>query len=137
MSGHDKLARISAIVDGKDWRAANRPPLSYRGRVAGAYFYDGAFDWSQQTARQGARQGDVLAAIREPDNPYDRHAIALWTFDAQVGHVPANVACDLAPLMDAGHPLWVQVWREAITDEPSNIEIVYFGPAIDEWRDRQ
>jgi predicted DNA-binding transcriptional regulator AlpA len=46
---HDKLARISAIVDGKDWRAANRPPLTYRGQVAGAHYYYGAFDWSQQT----------------------------------------------------------------------------------------
>ncbi len=69
-------------------------------------------------------------ALREPDNPHDENAIALWSAQAQVGHVPACTAAMLAPVMDAGHALWARIVREATVNHPSTVLVEYYGPAI-------
>jgi hypothetical protein len=33
--------------------------------------------------------GECLRAVREPDNAYDKHAVALYDGDLHVGYVPA------------------------------------------------
>lgn len=64
------------------------PELAKRGvcviRVAGISHYPGA-----QTSR--VNLGSQLALRAEPENPYDRNAVAVWDDDGhQVGHVPAT-----------------------------------------------
>jgi hypothetical protein len=45
----------------------------------------------------------TYALIREPDNEHDPNAIQVSLFgEFFMGYVPKNIACDLAPLMDAG-----------------------------------
>ncbi|MEN6522336.1 MAG: HIRAN domain-containing protein [Anaerolineaceae bacterium] len=45
--------------------------------------------------------GDYLVLKREPANPYDHNAIAVYSYDDQIGYLSENVAEELAPLMDA------------------------------------
>lgn len=51
--------------------------------------------------------GEVLELERDPDNPYDPNAIAVFIWPPteerkQVGYIKAELAAELAPLMDAG-----------------------------------
>ncbi|KAG6378256.1 putative DNA repair protein rad5 [Boletus reticuloceps] len=47
--------------------------------------------------------GEQVRLVREPNNRYDRNAIQVQNIGgAQVGHIPRNVASQLAPLLDRG-----------------------------------
>ncbi len=48
------------------------------------------------------RKGDILVAMREPQNRYDPNAVSLWLHDRQAGHLPRRDAAAIAPRMDAG-----------------------------------
>ena len=123
MSAHERLEREMAIAEGRAWLEARPTAPMAADRVAGAFYYPGAH-------LDGAGYGDVLLALREPDNPHDENAIALWSALAQVGHVPACTAAMLAPVMDAGHALWARIVREATAANPSTVLVEYYGPAI-------
>lgn len=53
------------------------------------------------------RKGDVLLAVREPQNPHDPNAVSLWLHDRQAGHLPRRDAAAIAPRMDDGFRLEV------------------------------
>lgn len=46
--------------------------------------------------------GDTVTFVREPNNPYDVNAIEVVSDQGSLGHVFANIASFLAPLMDQG-----------------------------------
>lgn len=46
--------------------------------------------------------GMHLDMKREPNNPHDSNAVAVMRGDACIGHLKADVAADIAPLMDSG-----------------------------------
>lgn len=46
--------------------------------------------------------GMPLRLIREPDNRYDRNAVAVWCNGKKIGHLSRELAADIAPLMDKG-----------------------------------
>jgi hypothetical protein len=46
--------------------------------------------------------GTQLRLVREPDNPHDPNAIAVYSQDNKAGYVPASRAKVLAKLMDSG-----------------------------------
>lgn len=80
-----------------------------RTRVAGVTFEnrDGT---PRQPFVKRAKKDDRLALRREPDNPFDPNAIAVWWadpegLDHQVGYVPRALAALLAPLVDEGATL--------------------------------
>ena len=52
--------------------------------------------------------GRRLALVREPDNPHDPHAVAIWNEEQtlQVGYVPAEVARELEGTEQA-----LSLWR--------------------------
>lgn len=85
MSAHERLERDIAITEGRAWLDARPDAVTAADWVAGAWYYPGALV-------EGADDGDILVAIREPDNPHDENAIALWSAAAQVGHMPAVTA---------------------------------------------
>ena len=124
MSAHERLERDMAIAEGRAWLEARPAAPMAADRVAGAFYYPGAH-------MDGAGYGDILMAIREPDNPHDNNAIALWSALAPVGHVPSCAAAMLAPVMDAGHALWARIFREATADQPSTVLVEMFGPAME------
>ena len=113
-----------AIAEGRAWLEARPAAPMAADRVAGAFYYPGAH-------MDGAGYGDILMSIREPDNPHDNNAIALWSALAPVGHVPSCAAAMLAPVMDAGHALWARIVREATADQPSTVLVEMFGPAME------
>ena len=124
MSAHERLEREMAIAEGRAWLETRPAAFMAADRVAGAFYYPGAH-------MDGAGYGDILMAIREPDNPHDENAIALCSALALVGHVPACAAAMLAPVMDAGHALWARIVREVTADQPSTVLVEIFGPAVE------
>ena len=49
---------------------------------------------------EAVRVGDLVSLVREPDNMYDPQAIDVRNADGSLGHIPADVVCELAPLID-------------------------------------
>jgi hypothetical protein len=48
------------------------------------------------------REGEPLHLKREPTNPHDRHAVAVWFRNEHLGYVPRRENRTLATLMDQG-----------------------------------
>ena len=68
--------------------------------VAGLQFYDAdALNLSDELAHA---QGDDIQLVRRPDNPYDENAVEVWCSNGrhQCGHLPREIAADIAPLLD-------------------------------------
>jgi HIRAN domain-containing protein len=64
-------------------------------------------------ASDDAAPGRPLELRRDPDNPHDRNAIAVYIASGeQVGWVPRELARELAPELDAGCPWSAVVLRE-------------------------
>ena len=59
--------------------------------------------------------GQRLRMLREPDNPYDARAIALYAGDRRIGYVPRQHNKMPARLMDAGWQLIARI--DAVVDE--------------------
>ena len=51
------------------------------------------------------KSGMPLLFIREPQNAYDKNAIAVYCNGYKIGHLSAELAADLAPLIDNGNKL--------------------------------
>jgi len=66
--------------------------------VVGSCYHAGAL-----AALDGLRAGATLSLQREPTNPHDPNAVAVYSEDgAMLGHVPRNQAALLATHMDCG-----------------------------------
>lgn len=46
--------------------------------------------------------GAELTLDREPDNRFDPNAIGVYYADTKCGHIPRDIAAQLAPILDAG-----------------------------------
>lgn len=92
------------------------------------------------------REGEELKIVREPENPYDRNAIAIYNTNGErCGFVPAKMARWITPVLDAG-VIWVKSAKvEWVTDwgekNFAQLEItILFGidntrNAVVAWRD--
>ncbi len=47
------------------------------------------------------KHGDPVTLMREPENPHDPNAVAVWAQDHHCGFVPAAQSKKLAPFIDA------------------------------------
>ncbi len=52
---------------------------------------------------------EELKAVREPDNPYDRYAVALCKENRRVGYIPRTNSRIIASLLDSEHNLRIRV----------------------------
>lgn len=69
-----------------------------------------------------ASMGEELFAIREPENPADANAIAIYRYTGkQIGYIPAFVASDMAPRMDRGEVFRVRVKDIEVGDRGTEI----------------
>ncbi len=75
--------------------------------IVGSSFYPGAGQWLAKLA-----PGQQLRVEREPDNPYDANAIAVYIFQQKLGHFPRGFAAEVAPFMDAGRKLTANKSRD-------------------------
>jgi HIRAN domain-containing protein len=101
------------VVDSGSGRylARDDPELAARGlRVVGIAGAAGHHADALQS--EAAAPGSQLALRRDPDNPHDPNAIAVYARDEQVGWVPREVAAELAPELDAGGAWSAVVLRE-------------------------
>ena len=79
--------------------AARRGILLLETTVAGYRFYEGERVWEK------LRQGDALELRREPSNPHDHRAIALYWNGAKLGYIPRVDNTVLANFLDNGFGL--------------------------------
>lgn len=63
-----------------------------------------------------ARLGPA-ALVREPDNPHDRNAVAIYVDGRIIGHFNRGMAPGLSKLLDAGEPLQAAV----ISTDPTKV----------------
>ena len=72
--------------------------------------------------------GRRLALVPEPDNPHDRHAVAVWDAERrlQVGYVPAEVARELT-----GDEQAVSLWE--FRDEGRRVGLRVLLVPADAW----
>lgn len=69
----------------------------------------------------GKSAGAPLHLQHDPENPHDPNAISVWLGLVMLGHVPAQKAKYLAPLMDAGQDWRAWATKVAISDDnPDN-----------------
>lgn len=68
--------------------------------IVGSSFYPGATDRIMRL-----KVGAAVTLRREPDNKYDKNAVAVIIFNMKVGHLSKGFAADMAPLMDSGVPV--------------------------------
>lgn len=75
--------------------------------IMGSGFKPGAGQWIMRL-----QPGQSLRVEREPNNEYDKNAIAVWIFDQCLGYLPRGFVAEVAPLMDAGQTLTVTKSRD-------------------------
>jgi hypothetical protein len=52
--------------------------------------------------KYGRKETGSYSLVREPDNPYDKYATAVYYRENQLGYVPREKAAALASLFDSG-----------------------------------
>jgi len=73
-----------------------------------------------ELAKEPLRPDEPLQLIREPDNPYDRYAVAIYRADKKAGYIPKTNSRIVASLMDSGIELGVRVRYFDEKKEPWN-----------------
>lgn len=100
--GHARAAGRSDDLHGK---GAERELLIQESPVAGFQYHDGEKVWPRLST------GDSLRLLREPDNPYDRRAVAVYWRDSKLGYVPRAANTAVSQMMDRGERLVARVER--------------------------
>lgn len=136
--GYRHATRVDRLNATRE-KVANRKtvaplPKQFSFRVVGVTFAPGypqnvmLAEWAWAThAIEDGRFADINTPMgygvdarlqRNPDNEHDSNAIEVHlpvADDAMLGHVPANLAARLAPLMDEGQT-WVAWVKEVVVD---------------------
>ena len=76
---------------------ARRDVLIQTSSIAGFQYYQGEFFWEQLSL------GDPLQLSREPENPYDENAVAIYREGIKLGYLPRVENIVVARMMDKGH----------------------------------
>ncbi len=103
--------------------------------IAGLQFYDYG-----QPGLSGApispALGDRLVLVRAPDNAHDANAVEVWwRNDIRIGHLPRELAADMAPLLDAGASCRAYVSSPG-NGEPWSARALILGEAVRTAHDR-
>jgi hypothetical protein len=103
--------------------------------IAGLQFYDyGAPGLSGEPISPAL--GDRLVLIRAPDNQHDANAIEVWWRNAiRIGHLPRELAAEMAPLLDAGALARAYVTSPG-NGEPWSARVLILGEAVRTAYDR-
>lgn len=91
--------------------------------LAGFQFHDGKRLWTQLNV------GDALELVREPDNPYDRHAVRVEWRGHKLGYVPRLENKAVARQLDYGNRLAARITRLTRHRDPwKRVELEIFLP---------
>jgi len=80
--------------------------------MAGFQHYAGPNLWAD------IRIGDELLLLREPGNPHDRRAVAVFWDGFKIGYLPRIENTAVAQLMDRGIPLEARITRVRKSEDP-------------------
>jgi hypothetical protein len=94
--------------------AAARTVLIQESPIAGFQFHHGEAVWSS------LRVGQLLDLVREPSNPHDRDAVAVYFQGEQLGYVPRAENHAVAQMMDRGESLEAIVTKLSDEEDPWN-----------------
>jgi hypothetical protein len=67
--------------------------------IAGFQYYQGEFFWKELSV------GDPLQLSREPDNPHDENAVAIYWEGIKLGYLPRVENIAVARMMDKGQSI--------------------------------
>ena len=84
-------------------KGAVRELLIQESPVAGFQYHAGETVWPRLSA------GDPLRLLREPGNPFDRRAVAVYWGDAKLGYVPRVANTAVSQMMDRGERITARV----------------------------
>ena len=98
-------ARAAGRSDDLHGKGAERELLIQESPVAGFQYHDGEKVWPRLSS------GDSLRLLREPANPYDRQAVAVYWRDSKLGYVPRAANTAVSQMMDRGERLVARVER--------------------------
>lgn len=89
------------------------PPLTLlTSSLAGFQYYSGQYLWPKIS------RGDGLWLLREPDNPHDKRAVALFWDGYKIGYVPRRDNTVIAQLMDQSLPLECRITEKNESPDP-------------------
>ena len=80
--------------------------------VAGFQYYEGERIWSSLNI------GDPLTLVREPADPYDDKAVAVYRQDNKIGYIPRKDNAVIANLMDQGRALRATLSKKSWQTNP-------------------
>jgi hypothetical protein len=80
--------------------------------LAGFAYYRG------EDLRQHLQINDPLHLAREPDNPYDHRAVAVYWRNHKLGFVPRLENTAISQMLDRGIPMRAQITRLNVSDDP-------------------
>jgi hypothetical protein len=91
--------------------------------LAGFQYYEGKALWAQM------KPGDLLALVREPDNPHDPLAVRVEWNGHKLGYLPRRENQAVARQLDHGNPLQARIVRLVKHRDPwKRIELEVFLP---------
>lgn len=93
-------------------RFDTRNILLLNAKVAGFRYYSGERVWT------GIRPGDPVMLKREPGNPYDGRAVALYWHGEKLGYLPRVDNSVIAGLLDQGASVDAHIARKNLTQDP-------------------
>jgi len=86
--------------------------------LAGFQYYAGEKLWAKM------RQGDLLDMLREPGNPYDKRAVALFWNGYKIGYIPRRENTAITQMLDRQMSLTANISNLNQSDDPwERIEI--------------
>ena len=80
--------------------------------VAGFQYYQGELFWKKLSV------GDQLQLSREPDNPYDENAVAIYREGIKLGYLPRVENIVVARMMDKGQRINALIQNKQKSDDP-------------------
>ena len=107
--GHARATEQSHEFHGK---GAERELLIQESPVAGFQYHDGETVWPRLSP------SDSLQLLREPGNPYDRRAVAVYWGESKLGYVPRAANTAVSQMMDRGERLAARVKRLRDSRDP-------------------
>lgn len=90
--------------------------------IVGMTFVPGYPDYVHNIRRamESQRKEITVDLVRNPNNQYDSNAIEVRSLGRMVGHLPREVAANLAPLMDTGKQYKATIYQVRVSPENPN-----------------
>ena len=103
---------LGAVVASPVVVAEDRSVLIQESQVAGFQFHQGETAWPSLFV------GAPLELVREPSNPHDADAVAVYFKTKKLGYVPRAENCAVAQMLDRGETLEATITKMSEGEDP-------------------